>query len=224
MAKKDSPSKPRKTEDPARVFRKSMTLGVPIRGKNSKSKVSFPTDTQWRDWQIELAPSVNEASGDISTQWERASRNLYKKILVAETGPEKIEDEDREFIITRLSFCEAVGTEVNALTATIDLALFNSDPANPTHFSTTHVLKMPSEREIRDYRKNKLTENSRGGRRRIVTHPEVTQDFYNTLLKSHTGYGGISDISLLHKMQVILALEEVIEEFDRKEQIEIDFT
>lgn len=229
MAKKDSPvlsnKALKKDEQTAeRLFRKDITLGFPIRGKNAKSKISYPTDTQWQDWQIELAPSVNEGTGDISLQWEKASHNLYRKIKIEESGDDKIEAEDLESVISRLAFCEAVSTDMNASSVTIELALFNSDPNHPTHFMTVHTLRMPNEREIRDYRKSKLTENSRGGRRRIITHPEVTSGFYDTMLKEWVGYTSRADISLLHKLRVVDALEDAITEFDRKEQVEIDFT
>ncbi len=229
MAKKDSPVSPKKVQvkkdqTAERLFRKGITLGFPIRGKNAKSKISYPTDAQWRDWQIELAPSVDEGTGDIALQWERASHSLYRKIKIEELGDDQIEAEDRESVISRLAFCEAVSTDMNASTVTVELALFNSDPNHPTHFMTIHTLRMPNEREIRDYRKGKLTENSRGGRRRIVTHPEVTAGFYDTMLKEWVGYESIADISLLHKLRVVDALEDAVTEFDRKEQVEIDFT
>ena len=200
-----------------------MTLGFPVRGKDAKSVIKFPTDDQWRDWQVELAPSVNDDTGTISTQWEKAARNLYRKIKVKETGGDEVESEDIEAVIIRLSFCSAVSTDMNANSITVELALFNEDPTHPTHFLTTHVLRMPNERELREYSKNKQSENIRRGRRRVITHPEVTAEFYNTLRMDQSGYDSISDISMLHKMQVMLALEEAVAEFDQKEQVEIDF-
>lgn len=197
-----------------KLFSTNAEFEVALRSGGKSVVTRYPTDQEWAD-----------RSRAIKTSTSKIAKGTQTK----STG---VEEADAALLaILRVSGADTDEFEANALIGKLMKAEAAEARAVPEGFeivvsvvggiATRHTLRVPSERELRAYRKAAFVwVDMRHGRQELRTAPLEIGELYNKLTVKTEGYAEGSEIPLAHKTAAVIELTQAVDALDAEDDPE----
>ncbi len=168
------------------------------------AKLRFPTDEQWADRsRRKKVTQRNLGRGQTQiepTDYSHVDADLFA--AVRQEGSADLDDYEAQMMLERISYAEVIDLEHQGNQYRITLATAAGD--------TTHVVRVPSAKEIMEYRRTfARVVDKPYGRQEIVINLPAAGACYNALSVSTEGYK--STVPLPHKSAVVRAAIDAVE-------------
>ncbi len=201
-----------------RVFDAEREITIKSKRLGRQCRVRFPSDGEWieRNRSIRMVRKnlgPNHAETELENV-EKADLALFQAIRLDQDGSD-FDDDAASTVMDVLSRREAGAAVSNESVSEVRVPLTVLGGVE-----TEHVLGMPSERELRRYRRAAygIIQRKHGDQETKINLAAIGS-FYDGLVKETTGYSGA--VPVIHKLPVIEALEVLIDQLD--DEAEVDF-
>lgn len=183
---------------------KTIEFEIPTPEGPKIAKLRFPTDDEWAD-RSRRKKVMQRNLGRGQTQIEPIDYSSVDFDLfraVRQDGSADLDAYEAQMMFERISYAEVIDLERQGGQYRITLATAAGD--------TTHVVKVPSAREIMEYRRNfARVVDKPYGRQEIVINLPASGACYNSLAVSTEGYA--SSVPLPHKSAIVRAAIDAVE-------------
>ncbi len=180
-------------------------------GGRKTAVVRWPTDEEFAA-RAKARKIVRKTLGRGKTSTDtmghaEADAELWKRIVIE--APEGIDEAEIGAFLARLTFTDALEVERHGGEITITLQVTDFTRGGDPVFVTRHTLRLPTQRQIRDYSLRSVSRVDQGRQQVITTKLEAGGELYDQLLVSVEGYGtGEAKLPtpLPHKDDVVMEL------------------
>lgn len=196
------------------MFDSKAELG--IRLLDRRVSVSMPSDTEWIEWRrkkkIQQKDLGRRSFQMESSKPEQADTDLFNKINrgAAIEGAAPVDEAEAFYVINKLAECEVrEQPERDGSQFVIQMRVLGK-------LDTTHVLRVPSMKEMMDYERTRSSVTfGQYGTQEIRINYRAAADLYEKLKVRADGY--VNDIPVPHKAEAInVLLQEIRAEQDEE--------
>ena len=204
------------------LFGAAEFIDIELKREKKAVSVRFPTDDEFASRQRKMKTIISRQSGGSSTTetqgQEAADMDLLSKITKGENG-EVIAQPDTEAcdefeagkVLGKLTEAESQEAERDGEYIVVPVKVLGG-------VITRHTVRMPSEKEIRKYRKGAFSFiDLRHGKQELKSNLLAIGDFYDLLKVQTEGYAPGVKVPLVHKVPVISELMSVLDDLDNQE-------
>jgi len=178
---------------------RELELTIPSPDGGKTVAVRFPTDDQWIERMRKLRTVVRTIGrGKTSTEIENSEEvdsDLVNAVRINADGP-ALDGAEASAVIDRISRADADEAEREGSEYRIRLRVPGA--------VTLHRLRMPSQKEILDYRRSAVSVLDGRRRQEIRINLRAAGDLYDKLKTGLEGYAG--DVPIVHKSAVVSEL------------------
>ena len=199
--------------DKKALFHSGAKITINLKRENKTVTVRFPEDEEWATRQAGIRTVIQRMGSGSTTRSEGVEKSdaaLLNAIRI--DGDADLDDAQASLIIERLSRADAEEAVPVANGYEIPLRIVGG-------MLTRHTMRIPSEMEIRKYRRGAFTfVDQRHGRQILKSNLSAIGAFYDTLNVQATGYS--DHVPLMHKVAVITELTQTVDALDAEEDPE----
>lgn len=197
--------------EPLGVFDPKATfpLKAPTIGKSCDLR--FPTDDEWKERQRKIRfvniPAGPNASRSETQGEEQASHELFQKIRI-DKG-EDFDEAEATKMVDALTRCDVLDSALDGGKFYARMRLIGGVEA-------IHILNIPSERQIRQYRRELADRVSRGRSGRIETTINLAagERLYDAIVNGPKGYADGASIPVQHKSRAVGELIAALDDLE----------
>lgn len=191
----------------APTFNRDATFMIDLKRQGVKAGLRYPSDEEWIARQRSIKTIVQNIGPGASTTRadgvEEADQELYN--LVRNEEAPDLEGATATLLIQRLNKAEPDEPTFEGENLRVPLLVPGA--------KTEHVLRIPTESELRKYRKAAYTFiDRRHGKQELKSYLPAIGDFYDKLRVDVTGYVG--EVPLPHKVAVVVELVATLDAED----------
>lgn len=191
------------------VFSTAAQFELKLRAGAQTYTTAFPSDDEWIARNRAVKTFIQRMGSGTQTKtegYEAADGILFR--LICPDAP-AIDDYDANVLIGKLTKAEAGAAVPVPEGYQIPVTVVGG-------IKTLHTLRVPSEREMRLYRRGAFVfVDLRHGRQELKTNPAAIGEFYDKLIVKSEGYEGA--VPLVHKAAAIIELTQTVDELDAED-------
>jgi hypothetical protein len=197
----------------APTFNRAAIFDIELKRQGVHTKLRYPTDDEWNLRSRAIKTIVqNLGPGSSTTRSEgveEADLELYDAIR--DPGSPEVDPATASLLIRRLNKTDPDEPVIEGPSIRVPMAVPGA--------KTEHVLRIPTESELRKYRKAAYTFiDRRHGRQELKSFLGAIGDFYDLLAKGESGSSGYTgEIPLPHKVAVVVEMVATLDAEDAEE-------
>lgn len=171
----------------------------------------FPTDAEWRERSRKICfvttPSGHDRSRTEETGEDAANLALFQSIRQDQGEP--FDESEASRMIESITRCTVLESGLVDDRFAVRLLLFS-------RMEVVHLVKIPSAKQERTYRREVLNRETVGRHGRVESriNPAAGEKLYDALEPEARGYAEGASVPLLHKTTVIGELMQALEELE----------